>query len=233
MSLNTAKYVIEKAYVDASKLPRGGVPTPTQYLDGLDRLNDIINLEQTQGLRLWLEHEYELTLVASQQLYSFMPGGDAAMTRPMRVKQATYRGTSGNLRPLTMLSREEWSRLANRDQEGSVNSFFPEKLADRLNLHLWNVPDTSAAGGKVLVVLHKQATNPTYISEGTGFPPEWVIYLRWALAADLATGMPEAVIIRAQNNAAIAKAALDGWDVEDGSTYFQPSHQAAPPSRFA
>jgi len=229
---NTAKYVIEKAYVDASKIPRGGVPTPAQYLDGLDRLNDIINLEQTQGLRLWLEEEYELDLVASQQSYSFAPSGDVDRTRPLRVKQASYKSSAGNLRPLIPLSREEWTRLANRSQTGSINSFFVEKLATEMVVHFWNSPDATAAAGTVLLVLHAQTTNPATISEATGFPPEWVIYLRWALAADLATGMPDSVIIRAQANRDIAKQALDGWDVEDVPTYFQPETQATPPSRF-
>lgn len=233
MTTNTAKAIIEKAYVDAGKVQRSGVPTPAQYLDGLDRLNDIINLEQTQGLKLWLETEQSVTLTSGKQMYSVLSGGDVDVTKPLRIKQASYADSSGSLRPLTPISREEWTRLANRSTSGSINQYFVEKLYDRLNVYLWNVPDATAATGTVRLVLHNQATNPAIISEGTAFPPEWVIFLRWALAEDLSTGMPEAIIQRCTGKTEIFRQKLEGWDVEDAPTYFQPETQWLTGSRFA
>jgi hypothetical protein len=233
VTTNTAKAVIEKAYVDAGKVQRGGVPTPSQYLDGLDRLNDIINLEQTQGLKLWLETETTVTLVVGQQMYSLYPLGDVAITKPLRVKQVIYVDSYGTARELIPVSRDEWTRLSNRTETGAIHSYFTEKLADRLNVYVWNKPDTTEATGSVKLVLHNQATNPAIVSEETAFPPEWVIFLRWALAEDLSTGMPEVIIQRCAGKAEIYRQKLEGWDVEDAPTYFQPDTQWNTGSRFA
>lgn len=232
MSANTAQGVIEKAFVDAGKLARGSTPSAAQYTDGLDRLNDIINLVQTEGLRLWLEEEYVLALTAGTQTYSFGAAGTIVMDKPLRVKQASYRDSSGNLRPLTPYAREEWTRLANRTASGSINGYFVDKQATLLNVSLWQVPDATSALGSVLLVLQTQAPNPATTALATGFPVEWVMYLRWALAADLATGMPEQVLSRCERNAERYKMQLNDWDVEDAPTYFQLNTQAAPPSRF-
>lgn len=232
MSANTAQGVIEKAFVDAGKLARGSTPSAAQYADGLDRLNDIINVVQTDGLRLWLEEEYQLVLTVGQQTYAFGPAGDVVMDKPLRVKQASYLDTSGNLRPLTPYAREEWTRLANRTGSGSINGYFVEKHATLTNVSVWQVPDATSATGKVVLVLQTQAPNPNAISLATGFPIEWVMYLRWALALDLASGMPEQVISRCERNAERYRTQLNDWDVEDAPTYFQLNTQAVAPSRF-
>lgn len=232
MSSNTAKYVIEKAYVDAGKVQRGGVPTPAQYIDGLERLNDIINLEQTRGLKLWLETEQSVTLVAGQQAYTLSPTGDVAMTKPLRVKQGVYVDSAGTRRPLTLISRDEWTRLANRTATGQITSFFPEKLYDQIRVHVWNSPSAQAATGTLSLVLHNQATNPTIVSEATRFPQEWTLFLRWSLAEDLSTGMPEAIVARCTGKAALLREDLEGWDAEEAMTYFAPDPQMLQGSRF-
>lgn len=232
MANGTAQYVIQKAFQDANKVARGGTPTPLQYLDGLERLNDIVNFEQVKGLKLWLETETTVTLVAGQQMYSFRTGGDVSMDRPLRVKEAAYWDAQSNNRPLVPISREEWTRLSNRTVQGSVNQYFVEKLYDRLNLYLWNIPDTVAATGTVKVVLHNQATNAAVISDTTRFPPEWALFLRYALAEDLAAGMPAETVQRVTGKAAFYRKELEDWDVEDAPTFFQPDQRAFLGSKF-
>lgn len=236
MSANTAQGVIDKAFVDAGRLPRGGTPSSTQYADGLDRLNDVINLIQTEGQRLWLEEEYQLVapiLQVGKQTYSFGVGGDVSMNRPLRVKYASYAesGTS-NFRPLLSYAREEWTRLGNRSGGGSINGYFVDKQADFMMLSLWQVPDATSAAGTVALVLHTQASNPASVSLATGFPVEWVMALRWLLAADLATGMPQDIVQRCEQKATYYKSQLDNWDIEDAPVHFALSNQAMPFSRF-
>lgn len=214
--------IIPLAYRDAGKLALGATPSANQYADALDRMNDLINVWQTQGLRLWLETETVVTLVAGQQMYSMYPSGDVAITRPLEVKEASYWDTNSVSRPILPISRQEWTALTSRPTEGSVNQYFVEKLYDRLNLYLWMVPDTTAAAGTVHVVLRNQATNPATISDSTRLPPEWAIALRWGLADELSTGMPEAIVQRCQARAASFFEALNSWDVEQAETYFQP-----------
>lgn len=224
MSNQTATGICTRAYQDAGKLAAGGSLSSVQLAEGIDRLNDIINLRQTNGLRLWLETETTVTLTAGKQMYTFMPGGDVSVTRPLRIKQAAYWDAYSNVRPLTpCLSREEWTRLSSRTIQAAVSQYFYEKLYDRLNLYLWNIPDTTAATGTVKVVLQNQAGNVTLAADSPHFPIEWTLYLRWALAEDLATGMPQEVVARAERMAAKYLEDLNGWDVEgEAETFFQP-----------
>lgn len=222
----TASAIITKAYQDAQKLSRFATLSADQQADGLDRLNDIINLWQTQGLKLFLETETVVTLVAGQQLYTLMPGGSVSMARPLEVKEASYWSPDDNSRPLIIISRQEWTALSNRTAEGSVNQIFVEKLYDRMNIYVWNIPDTTAAEGTLHVVLRNQATNPATIGASILFPPEWAIALRWGLADELASGMPDSVQQRCQVRAQAYRQALEDWDVENVETYFQPDQRA-------
>lgn len=232
MTTNTALALMTYAYKDAQKLPSGGTLSATQQSEGLDRLNDIINYLSTKGLKLWLETETPVTLTATKQMYSIYPGGDIPIARPMRVKEAAYWDAYNNVRSLTVLSREEWTRLSNRTTQGSVNQYFVEKLYDRLNLYLYNTPDTTAATGSVKIVLANFATTPASVGLATNFPPEWFICLRWTLADDLTTGSPPEVVQRCQTKAAQYQEALESQDVEEAPTFFQPDTQLLQPSRF-
>jgi hypothetical protein len=232
MTALTATALLTKAYRDAQKLPRGASLSADQLSDGLDILNDLINLWQTQGLKLFLELEQSVVLVASQQDYTFMPGGSVSMARPLEVKEAVYRDASSNSRILTKMSREEWTRLSNRTATGSVNQYFAELLYDRLTLHLWNVPDVTAALGTVKAVLRTQATNYTAGSDAVKFAPEWAIALRWGVADELTSGMPDSVVMRCQQRAQAYRDALEAWDVENAQTYFQMDYQGMAGSVF-
>lgn len=222
MTAMTAAALLKKAYTDAGKIPRGSTPSSTQLSEGMDILNDLINLWQTQGLKLFLEQEVPVTLSAGKQDYTFMPGGDVSVARPLAMKQASYWDAYGNSRPLVPLSRDEWTRLSNRTSSGSVNQFFPETKYDRLIMHLWNVPDSTAAAGSIKAVLRVQADNVVLSTDTVTFPPEWAIALRWGVADELTTGMPDPIVQRCQTRAQAFRQALEDFDVELADTYFQP-----------
>ena len=229
----TATAIITKAYQDAQRLARFASLSSDQETDGLDRLNDIINLWQTQGMKLFLDSEHTVTLVASQQLYSFRTSGDVNVSRPLEVKFASYWDSDSNSRPLQPIAKQEWMSLSNRTTTGSPNQYFVDTLYDRLNLYLWPIPDSTAATGTLRVVVRAQATNPATIGATVVFPPEWAIALRWGLADELASGMPDATQTRCQLRAQAYREALEAWDVEHGTeTYFQPDPRSAHYSRF-
>lgn len=232
MTTNTSQAIIEKAYADSMKLPRGGTLTSAQLTDGLERLQDIVNLESTMGLKLFLEREVSVALTAGKQTYSFYPSGDVSTPRPLRARDVVYVDAGGQSRPLIRLGRTDWAQQTSRSQLGTVNSFFDEKLYDRLNLHLWNVPDTTAATGTLRVTLLAPAAT-LVLSLTTAFPPEWVMFLRWALSADLASGMPVEVIQRCEQKAERARTVLENFDVEDAPTRLQPTYTQYQSSEFS
>lgn len=217
----TAQRLITDAYRDAGLISYTQTPNSAQLSDGLSRLNDIINFEQTQGLKLFLFQDVEVTLVAGVGTYEIMTGGDVNVTKPQNIVDGYYMDVNGVRRPIFSLSWNEWIRLSQVSQTGQINNYFVDKQYNRLRVHVWNVPDTVASAGTVHLIARTQASNVATVGANVLFPPEWFIFLRWALAADLATGQPAEVIARCEQKTAYYRDALQAFDVEDSPIQFQ------------
>lgn len=224
-TFHTAQRLIRFAYKDAGLVQDGDEPNGEQYADGLSRLNDMINLWQTQGLKLFLIQDIAIPLVTGKGAYTMYPAGDVAMVKPLRIIQAYNLDPSNIRRPLVVLSREEYTRLSQVTQTGQINSYFVDKQADRLVVHLWLVPDAQAALGQAHVITEVQATNMTSLTDEDGFPIEWAMALRWGLADELATGQPAAIMQRCESKAVYYRSMLEDWDVEDAPTTFAPDQR--------
>ena len=217
---NTPASIIKDAYFDAGLFQEGQTPDSAQLVDGMRRLTDVINLEQTQGLKLWLNVDTSIPLVSGQGTYVLSPTGDVVMPKPPRALEAYYLDSSGVRRPLTPLSWNDYVRLSQVTQTGAINSFFVNKKQESLSVFFWLIPDATAATGTAHLLLQAQVTNFISVTETVNFPIEWRIFLRWALAAELATGQPSAVIERCDMRAQTYRAMLEDWDVEDAPTRF-------------
>lgn len=223
---NTAYGIIFDAFRDAGLTARGAQPNSDQLADGMRRLCDIINLEQTQGLKLFLMKDQSVDLVTDQTDYLLYPGGDVDMTKPLRTIQGYILNTDSIRRPLVQLSWNEWMLLSQvTGNSGTISSFFVNKQATYLEVKVWNPPDATEAANTLHLLIQQQAVNPVNLEENVSFPQEWRIFLRWALADDLATGQPEAVQRRCSEKAEYYRNLLQNWDVEDASTFFTPSTQ--------
>lgn len=223
---NTVYGIINDAMCDAGFLEDGQTPNSGQLATNFRRLNDIINLWQTQGLKLFLQEELIIPLVAGTSLYSLGPSGSIVMAKPSRVLQANIVTPQGIQRPLVVLSRNEWMLLSNRTALGTVSSYFVDKQATQLNVYLWNPPDANDAVNSAQLLIQREATNPLNLEESTGFPQEWRIALRWGLADDIATGQPQAIMDRCAQRAIAYREALENWDVEDAPTRFTPDQRS-------
>lgn len=226
VNFNTPDRIIRMALKDAGFLSEGEDPTSEQFADAMNRLNDIINFEQTQGLKLWLQYDLAVTLVAGTQSYTIGPAGQVNMTRPMRVlPEGYYLNTDGIRRPIFGISREEWNRLSNPSGQGPLTQFFVDKQKTYMKVHFWLVPDSVAATGTAHLLIQQQASNIVSLNDSLDFPIEWFMWLRWALAEDLSTGQPMAIMNRCSQFAARYKEGLESWDVEDVSTSFTPDYR--------
>jgi hypothetical protein len=221
------------AMTDAGYLQEGDDPTPEQYANNINRLNDLINFWQTQGLKLWLQFDLNVPLVAGQGTYTIGPGGNVNMTKPMRVLDSSYYlDSNNNRRPLMMISRDEYNKLSNVVQTGQLNSYFVDKQATQLAVSFWLVPDATAALGTAHLLIQQQVANFESIIDTMNFPKEWYLALRWGLADDICTGQPQAIMDRCMAKAAIFRSAVEDWDVEDTSTRFEPDQRGMSNGRF-
>jgi len=230
---NTPFYIICDAYSDAGMTKRGQTPGGDQLAEGLRRLNDIVAFMRTGGIKLFLWEDVTVPLVAGQNEYSFSPTGDVVMSKPLRVDMGYYVDSADNRRPLSPLSWDEWIQLSQTTAvQGAINSYFQDKQATEILVSFWNTPDTQAATGEVHLIMRTQPAAYTTLTEATIFPDEWRIALHWALAEQICTGQPEAIVQRCTANAEKFRLALEGWDVEDADVRFTPSQQFRSGGRF-
>jgi hypothetical protein len=229
---NTPYAIITDAYFDAGKIKAGQVPSSEMLASGMRRLIDLVNVMQTEGIKLWTIVDTPVPLTATVASYTFSPGGSVDMTKPLRVVDGYYVDASDNRRPIYSLAWADWIKLPQPTAGGAVTQYFVDKQATQLVVHFWLTPDTEAALGTAHVLLQTQITNPTNLTETMVFPPEWKMYLHWGLADELATGQPQSIMQRCQGKAEVYRLKLLDWDVEDAPTSFAPDSRYSMGSRF-
>lgn len=221
---NTAYGIIRDAMMDAGLLQEGDDPNSEQLSTFMRKLCDIINLWQTQGLKLFLNQEITVTLIDGQASYTLDTGTQPA--KNMRVLQGRIEGPSNQRRVINALSWQEWNMLS-QSNTGCITGYFVDKQATSLIVHFWNTPDATEAANTAILLVQVQAANPFNLLEDVSFPQEWRIALRWGLADDISTGQPVAIMARCTDNARRYREMLEDWDVEDAETTFAPNFRGA------
>ncbi len=236
-AIQNALGIITDAMIDVGKLRMGGEPGSEDLAQNSRRLNKLINYLMTQGCKLFLIEDVQLTLVPplpngnGVNLYTLGPTGTVVMQKPLRVISAYYlyngTGANSNQYPLVPISYpDEWNRLSNLLSPGPVNSYAVDKQSVNLNVHLWNPPDAfTCSNGSVVLQVETSVTNFVGITDTMQFPIEWSLALEWGLAEQISTGQPVAVQGKAAAMAMKYIQALEDWDVEDADTMFQPDQR--------
>jgi len=222
---NTPISIITDGYFDAGLLQEGQTINPEQLVNGMRRLTGMINLWQTQGLKLWLNVDTAITLVSGTGTYTLGPAGTVVMTKPLRVLEAYWLSSAGIRTPLIPLAWNDYIRLSQVNQTGAINSYFVDKQATVLSIFFWLIPDATAATGTGHVLLQTQVTNFIAVNETMNFPIEWRLALHWGLADEVCTGQPQTIMDRCEKRAASYRAMLEDWDVEDAPTRITPDQR--------
>lgn len=223
---NTPYGIIYDAMFDAGLRQEGEKPNSDQLADCMRRLCDIINLWQTQGLKLFLLQEITTALVSGTNSYTLNQAVGVLPNKNLRVIQGRVQTPAGVYRPINPLSWQEWNMLQ-QTSEGAITGYFVDKQATSLVVKVWNTPDDQEALNSLVLLVQTQAANPLNLEGDVSFPQEWRIALRWALANDISSGQPEAIMNRCAKFAEIYRNALEDWDVEDTSTSFAPDFRGA------
>jgi hypothetical protein len=225
--VNSPHRVITMGYRNAGYLERGQDPDSEMLAEGMVRLNDMVNVWQTQGIKLWLQFDLSIPLVQGTNLYTIGPAGTVVMTRPSRVlPEGYFRDQNSIDRPLFGISRNEWDTLSLKtggaSQQGTVVNFFVDKQVASMNVYFWQTPNANAALGTAHVLIQQQQTNVVGLTDTMVFPIEWFMALHWGFANEVSTGQPPAIVARCGAMAKLYHDALEDWDVEDPSMMLQP-----------
>jgi len=224
-SFNTAARIIQFAMEDAGILQDGDEPTSEQYAKMMQRLNDLINLWQTQGIKLWLLEVVPVTLIADQYRYKFGPTltNDVVMDKPMRVISAAFNYNTGSQTPLIVRAWTGFFGNTVLPEKGVPTFYFVDKAIPDLEVIIWPVPNAqTVAQGNLQLLLQLQVPDLVSLTDTMAFPKEWFLALRWGLADDICTGQPQAIMDRCERRATAYRTALEDWDVEDAPVRFIP-----------
>lgn len=220
---NSAGRLIEYAMRDAGLLAKGQKPKSSDYAENMTRLNDLVNTMQVSGIKLFLLEDISVTPVAGTQTYTMSPTGNVPMVKPMRVINAYYLDSGGSARPMIPMSQSEWIALSNRLAGGDTNQYYVDKQLSSLVIKVYPVPTASVATGTFHFTVQNQVPNFVSITDASVFPVEWAMYLRWALADEICTGQPQAIMARCGQKAAFYRGLLEDWDQEETSVRFTPN----------
>lgn len=224
-SSNTPIYVIEDAMREAKLLQPGDSPNSDTLAVNMRKLNDLINVWMTRGLKLWLNVDIPITLVDGTRTYTLGPGGAVDMTRPLRAITAYFldNNTPPNSRPINILSWTDYLSLGQRTQEGGLTSIFIDKGQLFMTVYCWPVPDATAALGTLHILWQTQVSGPISLTETMNFPIEWRMALVWGLANEICSGQPASVIDRCTRMSEQYRTALEDWDIENVPVRFTPN----------
>lgn len=216
---NTIQGIINDAMHDAGLLGEGEVPNSQQFADGGRRLQDMIQLWMTQGIKLFLNQEINFPIQEGVNLYTLGPSGTVITPRVTQVLEANVVNPQGIRRPLVPLAWEEWMRLSQIDGiHSTISSYFVDKQTPYAKFYVWNTPDATEAMNTLQLHVRQAADAIQNLNERMQFPAEWRIALRWGLADEICTGQPNAIMARCAARASAYREALEGWDVEDAPT---------------
>ena len=162
--------------------------TDSKYIHANRVLNDMIKHWQVQGYNLFRRSRDTLTLVAAQGTdanpYQFGAGGDKTY-RPLRIENMRFQDSSGNERPMTHISRDEYDRLPDKDSTGEATLFHYDPQRDPAKLYIW--PVLKSGGSGTLVYTYQRAIYDFDVAgDEPDYPQEWFETLKYGLAARLA-----------------------------------------------
>ncbi len=216
---NTIKGIINDALHDAGLLAEGDEPNSQQFADCGRRLQDMVQLWMTQGLKLFLNLQIEFPIIDGINLYTLGPTGTVITPRVTQVLEANVVNPQGIRRPLVTLAWEEWMRLSQIDNNKStISSYFVDKQINFAKFYVWNTPDITEAMNTLQLHVRTAAADIENLDESMQFPAEWRIALRWGLADEICTGQPSTIMSRCAIRASTYREALENWDVEDAPT---------------
>jgi hypothetical protein len=218
---------------DAGKLGIGREPSGEHLAANMRRLNKYVNYLQTQGAILWVQEDLALqapVLQAGVSAYPLGIGGVVTVpalspvAKPRRVIEAYFTDPfpAATRRPIDVVARNIWDTYSSTTQQGTIVAVYPDKQLNTIVCNMWQTPNAQAALGAVHLIVDLQIPNFSQLTDTMFFPSEWALCLEWGLADQICTGMPQEVVERCAVMSAKYETALTGWDVEDGSTTFQP-----------
>lgn len=215
-SLNAGQ-IIEKAFHVLGKAAEGEALSSRMYDDGLSSLNLML---KTWGANehLWIKTERSLALVGGQAAYALDP-------KPGRVL-SVRRQTQNIDVPMNEMARDTYFNQPTKTSSASTPvSWYYDPQAFTGTLYLWPAPSVQTATNTTVNMTYLRRIQDMDASgDDLDMPQEWLQAVVWNLANELETEYPVndgRLAGKIERKAAQLLGALEAWDTEPASIYFQ------------
>jgi len=183
MAQVTAKKIIDASLRRIRVLQSGETPTPDEYADSLDILNDLLGSLSIE--RLFMPHTVteQFQLIAGQQTYTFGPGGDFDSQRPISI-QSIYTTVADNVDyPCEIIPRKKFLGITYKKSTSTYPYWATyHDLNPLAEISFYPLPSQNAI---VTIDSDSQLTEFASVDTQTDLPREYVRFLKYALANEL------------------------------------------------
>ena len=215
--------IIAAAMRKCGVLAKGASPDAEDLTNGMQALNSLVSLFQTEGMPLWKRTQYSLSLVDGTNSYTIGVGQTTNTAFPLKIHSALIRDSSGSAQEVIQLDRTAFN-LLNTSSEGKPVQFTYQPFINYGVVKVWPTPDASYT---MELTYTKPVDGYTSASETPDFPQEWQNALIYGLAVLLAPeyGVPlndrSVLEKQAQKYLDIAK----DFNFENTSLFMQPNRE--------
>lgn len=143
--------------------------------------------------------------------------------RPERVLSARYIDSNDNLSPCTMLARDTYYNLPNKNNTGQVTQVYYEPKLTYGTVFVYNSP--SVVGSVVKFTYEVQFFDFDTLINNADFPTEWLqtIILNLAYMLSYEYGISDEKAMRIKGDAMQSLEDAQGYDRENTAIFFQPA----------
>lgn len=176
----SALQIISDALVNVGALGPGKTATGAKFDHGLRLLNDVVKALDADGSFLWRSVRRTFTTTASDADYT-----TAADVLNIDKMLNYKRAASSSRTPIRVISREDFTQIADRTTTGVPTFAFVEQtLPTTTTVTFWPIPD--ATGDSIEYTAMTRAQDYDTGAHTGDFPSRWVLCLKYGLSAELA-----------------------------------------------
>lgn len=144
----------------------------------------------------------------------------AKCQRPLEILWAVLRDSNDQDTPLSIISKDEYQAINDKDSEGTPNSIHYQPTLTNGTLYVWHEPNDMK--NRIVMTIKRPIMDFDAVADDADFPPEWLEAVTTNLALRLAPAYGAPVHRELKTLARTSLEEAKGFDREHTSIYFQP-----------
>lgn len=166
------------------RLESGGTPTTSEYADGLEEANRILQELSISIGPIYFETVDSVTWTGGSASRTIGSGGNFNVSRPIQVIAAQYRDSNSDDFDMLIVTHREYQSLLDKSFTGTPDrlAYNPTNASGLGTLFIWPVPSSDAT---IRITSKKPFTAAAAGTDDTALPPGYEPYITFELGARL------------------------------------------------